>query len=259
MGVLGGLGPTILIVLWIQVTIAIFMVSLRAYAASRRDNKWRWDFIWIVLSLITGVLAAIFVTKAVMTGMGQHLIHLTLDEDFGILYWNYIAIYMGTLSIAFSKFSVTALLLDVLRGSEHKWKRWSLWAVCAVFTVVTILEILLTAFQCHPISKVWKVFAHGDCPAQKEARAVSFIHSSESLIILVLCHLTVLLTLPSLRWSDGHLSRPLPHLHSLELADYKEGQDQSLRSHGSRMSARVRFFPPLPSSSQDLRHQRFLM
>ncbi|KAF2149649.1 hypothetical protein K461DRAFT_297100 [Myriangium duriaei CBS 260.36] len=174
---LHGLQLTMMVILWIQVGVAMLMVGLRAVFASRRDGRWRYDFVWIVLSIITGFLAAVFMTRAMQEGLGKHLKELTLSEDFEILRRNYYAIYMGVLSIAFSKFAVTALLLEVLDGSQHKYKRWSLWAVCAVFTVFSLLEIFLTAFQCHPVSKVWQVTGHGSCPGQKAARAISYVHA----------------------------------------------------------------------------------
>ncbi|GAM90403.1 hypothetical protein ANO11243_084460 [Dothideomycetidae sp. 11243] len=175
---IGGVGRPLLYVLWLQVLIAVVLVSLRFYAASRtKNNKWRWDFIWIAVSLLAAFLACLFASIAVSHGLGQHFALLPLAEALLVLRWNYYAIYMGALSIAFSKFSVTALLLDVQKGAGKKVGRYVLWAVAILFSITTLLEIFLTAFQCTPVNKVWNVLEAGSCPAQKEARAISYVHA----------------------------------------------------------------------------------
>ncbi|KAF2151505.1 hypothetical protein K461DRAFT_322740 [Myriangium duriaei CBS 260.36] len=173
----GGVGPALLWTLWALTFVALLLVGLRGYAASRKNNRWRWDFIWIVLAVTCGLLASIFVTFAVMKGLGNHMTRLNLEQIYDLLRLSYFAIYMGTLSIAFSKFAVTALLLDVQQGSQNKFRRYILWAVVVIFTITTLLEIFLTAFQCHPLSKVWRVADPGSCPAQREARTISYVHS----------------------------------------------------------------------------------
>lgn len=176
---IGGVGPAILLVLWIQVGIAITLVTIRGFVASRKNNKWRWDFIWSFLALMTAIAAACFATKAVSMGLGNHFRNLSLGDDLSVLRWNYYAFYIAVVSIACSKFSVTALMLDVQQGTQYKIGRIVLWSVAGIVTVVTLLEIFLTAFQCRPVDHVWDIVGPGSCPIQDQARTIGYIHASE--------------------------------------------------------------------------------
>ncbi|PSK53762.1 hypothetical protein B9Z65_7568 [Elsinoe australis] len=178
MGTYGGLGPAILATLWSLCGVAFTLVFLRAYAASRKHGKWRWDFIHIAVAFVTAALAGIFITVGVDKGLGNYVKRLTYSQIWDTFYWFYLAIYAGTISIAFSKFSVIALLLEVQEGSQKRKRKYALWAVGAVFGIASLLEVFLTAFQCKPLSKVWNLAEDGTCPASKAAKAISYVHAA---------------------------------------------------------------------------------
>ncbi|KAG8629837.1 hypothetical protein KVT40_001456 [Elsinoe batatas] len=77
----GGLGPTILGVVWTEATVGTILV-------------WRADFLWIVLALITGLLGSAIVTTGVTKGLGNHTRLMSFTQ-------------------LFEAVSIIALLLDV--------------------------------------------------------------------------------------------------------------------------------------------------
>ncbi|KAF2153625.1 hypothetical protein K461DRAFT_266762 [Myriangium duriaei CBS 260.36] len=103
------LGPAVVQSIWIQISIAVIIVALRAYTASRSGDRWRWDFIWILLSLILAVASAICNTISATHGMGSHISHLSIPEIKDLLFWTFLGIYLGTLSIA----CITGGLTDI--------------------------------------------------------------------------------------------------------------------------------------------------
>ncbi|KAF2150505.1 hypothetical protein K461DRAFT_269948 [Myriangium duriaei CBS 260.36] len=174
---LGGLGPAVIKSTWIQMFLAILVIGLRAYTASRTGEKWRWDFIWILLALVAGILTGVMSTMSAINGMGNHLANLNVQALYDLLYWEYLSTYLGTLSIAFSKFSVTALLLNVQYRTRNKTRRYALWISAITFAITSLLEIFLTAFQCAPDIKVWMVLDLATCKLEKGARVISYIHA----------------------------------------------------------------------------------
>ncbi|KAF4553941.1 Hypothetical protein D9617_5g068160 [Elsinoe fawcettii] len=177
MTAINGLGRTILGILWMLVVLGGILVGLRTYVAIK-SRKLRWDFIWISLALVTAIVAAGFIQAGVSSGLGAHVSRLRFSQIWDIFFWFYLTIYAGTISIAFSKFAVIALLLDVYKGSRATRRRYALWMIGAVFGITTLLEIFLTAFQCSPLKKLWDLTADGTCPLSKAAKAISYVHAA---------------------------------------------------------------------------------
>ncbi|GAM90477.1 hypothetical protein ANO11243_085210 [Dothideomycetidae sp. 11243] len=179
MTLIGGVGPAVLGLVWTLNGIACVLVGLRAYAASRRSNKWRWDFIWITMSQVAALFAAVSITKGVQNGLGNHLVELSFDDIASVLKWTYNSVYAGTLSMLFSKFAVTALLLEVQHGTQMTLKRYLLWASAIIFAITTVLEIVLTMSQCGSPSKAWLVIYPSECPRRQATETMSYVHSSK--------------------------------------------------------------------------------
>ncbi|KAF2221289.1 hypothetical protein BDZ85DRAFT_265143 [Elsinoe ampelina] len=171
-----GLGHTILGILWMLVAIGTLLVGLRTYLVIQ-SRKFRWDFVWITLALISAIVAAAFIQVGVNSGLGAHVARLRFSQIWDVFFWFYLTIYAGTISIGFSKFAVIALLLDVYKGSRVAKRRYALWAIGAVFGVTTVLEIFLTAFQCNPLHKLWNLTADGVCPLATAGKAISYVHA----------------------------------------------------------------------------------
>lgn len=178
---IGGVGPVILKSTWIQISIGIITVTLRAITAGKTGDKWRWDFLWILLALILGVTSGITNTIAVTHGLGNHLDKLTLEQIYKQLYWIYPSLYTGVACIACSKFSVTALLLKVEYRSANKLRRYILWISAVLFGITSLFEIFFTTFQCMPeTDKVYLVLDVAACRYVKAAQIVSYIHAITS-------------------------------------------------------------------------------
>jgi len=177
----GGIGKYILAVTWVHCGIAWIMVGLRAYAASRTpEGKWRWDFIHICLALFTGTLSGAFVSVATAYGLGNNESNLSVPHIVRMLKWTYFCIFVGPLSMMFGKFAIIALLLEVQRGTYARLRRYMLWAVGILIFVFTVLEVFLTAFQCHPLHKLWDVFEPGVCPGATVSKGMNRAHAGKS-------------------------------------------------------------------------------
>ncbi|GAM85317.1 hypothetical protein ANO11243_033220 [Dothideomycetidae sp. 11243] len=176
MGPVGALGSAVLGTVWSLHALATVMVLLRGIFASRRNSEWRWDFIWVVLAQAAALCTAVFVTKGVQTGLGNHLDQLEFDQIVAVVKWTYNAVYAGVFSMALSEFAVIALLLDVQHGAQTKQKRYALWASAVVFSLVSVLEIGLTLSQCGPPKDTWEVILPARCLRWSANEIMGYIH-----------------------------------------------------------------------------------
>ncbi|KAF2149738.1 hypothetical protein K461DRAFT_296165 [Myriangium duriaei CBS 260.36] len=174
---LGGVGPSIIISEWIQLGIAAAVVGLRAYTAGISSNRWRWDFVWMALALVLAIANGVFNTIAAMHGLGNHVNHLNVPQIEDLLFWAFLGIYFGTLSIACSKFSIIALLLQVQYRSQNQARRYVLWFIAGMFSITSVLQIFLTIFQCQPNYRVWTELNYMSCSLVRYTRAMDYTHA----------------------------------------------------------------------------------
>ncbi|KAF4556138.1 Hypothetical protein D9617_1g080130 [Elsinoe fawcettii] len=173
----GGLGHTILGVVWTEAAIGTILVALRAYAASKKHGKWRGDFIWIVVALITALLGSVIVTVAVARGLGNHTRNLSYTQLFEAVKWVWMSIWFGLPPSVFAKFSIIALLLDVQSPSEKK-RAYILWGIGFLVASTTFIQIFLSLFQCTPVSRLWLLASEGTCPRNFMSGRFSYFQGS---------------------------------------------------------------------------------
>ena len=233
----GGRGPLVLTVSWSLAALAIFLVTLRAFAASKINNKWRWDFIWAALSCVFGIIATVFITMAVMHGLGNHLLVLArndIDDVWATFHWGFMAIFVGLVASTFSKNSMVALLLQV-QGPNARKRRIALLSLCALYTIVNILQLVFSILTCNPRHKLWDRLAPGNCNGERLTYPWTYLQGG-TLIVLHLPCLPANMP-PSCCGILRFGARSYAYLHCMELEDDKEGQSHVLHSYGSRYSA----------------------
>jgi len=163
LGLLGGLGPALLIVNSCLAFLGCVVVGLRAYSARSRNGRLRWDFIWIVLALIFSLVNAICIGFATYNGLGRHIGDLELDQLFIVVHWLWITMIVSLPGTVFAKFSIVSLLLQI-QGSQARKRRMALLIIAVLTAVISFTQIWLSVFQCEPINKLWQLFEPGQCP-----------------------------------------------------------------------------------------------
>ncbi|KAF2227339.1 hypothetical protein BDZ85DRAFT_2220 [Elsinoe ampelina] len=173
----GGNAIQLAIIGWALTILAIIVVALRGYAASRQNNKWRWDFIWSVATLIFGCAAWSLCFNATLTGLGNDTRKLTYTQTFEALRFAWYTIFVGLVATTFAKFSVVALLVSV-QGPSAKKRRFFLLGIAAVFALINLLQIVFSATQCSPASRLWYGYLEGACPRGRLAGNWNYLQGS---------------------------------------------------------------------------------
>lgn len=149
---LDGLGPTILAVMWVQTTIGFIFVCLRLYTRWRLVKAIGLDdhLSWISQALF--FLYTVFITIAVLNGLGKHFHELNPDQFATAVKYEIIGQTMNILAIATSKSSVAVFLIRIVNVSWHKWMlHFCTFSTC----VVCITCIALMFAQCTPVESIW--------------------------------------------------------------------------------------------------------
>jgi len=100
----GRAGPAVLINIWVGMFISGIAVGLRAFSATHKDGKWRWDFIWIALAYAWSLGCAVIGTIAVTKGLGLHFYDLPFAQLSNTIHWIWIFILTGLPGTVLSKF-----------------------------------------------------------------------------------------------------------------------------------------------------------
>lgn len=143
--------------------LAIVAIFLRALVASRINDRWRWDFIWIACCAVFGIPGAVAVTISTLHGLGNNQALLSYDDIVATIRWAYIAIFFGLVATTFAKLSMIALMLQV-QGPTAKKRNYILYALGGACALVNLLQIVLSATQCSPPARLWDRRLPGTCP-----------------------------------------------------------------------------------------------
>ncbi|KAF2153677.1 hypothetical protein K461DRAFT_292394 [Myriangium duriaei CBS 260.36] len=175
----GGDGPMILIVGTVLTVLALICIVLRAFVASRVNNQWRWDFIWVAASGLFGIVSTIAIDVATLYGLGNDVHNLTFPDIFEIVHWSYISIFLALIATTFAKWSLIALMLQVQGPNAHK-RRIALWLIGGLGAVVNLIQLILSATQCEPNDRLWYRLKAGTCPRQTLSENFSIFQGAGS-------------------------------------------------------------------------------
>lgn len=169
----GGKGPALVAIGTPLCGTATILLLLRAYAASRINGRWRWDFIWAVLAGVFGLASYIAATFAILSGLGNHIKDLSYPDIFQSLHRVWVALYISLPAGVFAKFSIIALLLTI-QGPNARKKSYVLYGIGALIAASSMVQMFLSLFQCEPIAKLWEPTLDGSCPRLKLAGSFSY-------------------------------------------------------------------------------------
>ncbi|PNS21242.1 hypothetical protein CAC42_1021 [Sphaceloma murrayae] len=174
---IGGLGPTIISVVWTEAALGSILVGLRAFAASKKGGKWRWDFIWIAIALLACLVSSVVVTVGVSKGLGNHTKILSYPQLFEAIRYVWLTIWTGLPPSVFAKFSIIALLLDV-QGPNSRKRRIALWMVGFLVASSSFVQIFISLTQCNPITRLWLLASEGECPRKLPSSHFSYFQGA---------------------------------------------------------------------------------
>ncbi|KAF2150344.1 hypothetical protein K461DRAFT_295633 [Myriangium duriaei CBS 260.36] len=193
----GGDAPTILAVGVVLTTVALFCIILRGLVASHINGSWRWDFIWVAICGVFGLIAAIAVVISTLHGLGNHMSRLTYPDIVDVIHYTYIALFFGLVATTFAKWSMIALMLQI-QGPTARKRKWALYILGGVCAVVNLLQIVFSATQCDPNSKLWNRLLAGNCDRGNLALSWSYFQGATGALadlILALWPITIVYNL----------------------------------------------------------------
>ncbi|TKX22421.1 hypothetical protein C1H76_5203 [Elsinoe australis] len=189
----GGKGPALVAIGTPLCGTATILLLLRAYAASRINGRWRWDFIWAVLAGVFSLASYIAATFAILSGLGNHIKDLSYPDIFQSLHRVWVALYISLPAAVFAKFSIIALLLTI-QGPNARKKSYVLYGIGALIAASAMVQLFLSLFQCEPIAKLWEPTLDGSCPRLKPAGSFSYYQGAVVVaadVILALWPITI--------------------------------------------------------------------
>ncbi|KAF2148956.1 hypothetical protein K461DRAFT_315900 [Myriangium duriaei CBS 260.36] len=159
----GGMATVMLAVTWPQAVIATILVMLRAYAASTKAGKLRWDFILVAVGTLFGIAAQIHLQINSHHGLGSHLADVGFDNLWVILHLMWSGVMVGLVGITLAKLSIVALLLSITPFTQPV-RRGLLWTAGGLMATVNFIQIPITLTQCEPLPYLWNRAGVGSCP-----------------------------------------------------------------------------------------------
>ncbi|KAF2148574.1 hypothetical protein K461DRAFT_297978 [Myriangium duriaei CBS 260.36] len=191
---------------WTECGIALILIALRIYGGSIRVLRWQWDFFFVVLAAIFGLVTMAISVPAFQSGLGWHIADLTYPEVFEGLKFLWIGLPIGVLATCIAKLAIVALLLQVTTIAQPG-RRWFLLAIGVINTAAGVAQVAISLTQCEPYAYLWYRYLPGSCPRAQFAAQFSYFQGGVTGItdlILALYPITIAWTLNvSLRTKIG--------------------------------------------------------
>ncbi|KAK1585766.1 uncharacterized protein LY79DRAFT_518243 [Colletotrichum navitas] len=153
-------GPSVLAVIWSQIGLASFFLSLRIYCKFRKHRGLWWDD-YVLIASWTCLLISVSLTSYIISlGFGKHIYVVPPVNIPKIGLTSNIII---TTSITSAVWSKTSFAMSLLRIKEEGSMKYVIWAVIISMNVFMGLNALASWVQCTPIQKVWMPQMPGSC------------------------------------------------------------------------------------------------
>ncbi|KAK3641027.1 hypothetical protein LTR56_008415 [Elasticomyces elasticus] len=175
----GGDGPLILGVSWSLASIATLLLVGRAWTASMKDGKLRWDFIWVsVANQVFALVGQVIITFSVAHGLGNHITPRTDPNDIRLAsLYNWMSEIIIIVDIAFAKIAIVSFLL-MIQGSTYPRMRYFLHFVWVTNLLLSVNQVILITQQCKPMPKFWDDTIVGTCDLRATVSKIGFLQGS---------------------------------------------------------------------------------
>jgi len=155
MSVLGGLGPTIIAVMWLEQILAFAFVGLRLVcrtSLTAKSAKGGADDILMVISTLLMLGYTAFCTAAALNGFGQHFADLELSQFITANKLEIIGQTFCIIGIATSKAAVAAFQMRIY---TKQWHMIVLWMSIVGVSGICFFTALFDFVRCSPVEAVW--------------------------------------------------------------------------------------------------------
>jgi hypothetical protein len=175
----GGHGPMLNGVLWAQVVVCTFFVSLRIYTRSRILHSIGADDYLVLLALVhplpyptllyhrltvsqtLQIIYSCFVSAGTKYGIGRLFADVgNPDAYFKAVEMEVYAQVSGILLIGVGKCAVGIFLLRIIR---NKIQKWAIWTFLAGTVGITLFASVVVVVQCDPVESTWDKRIEGYC------------------------------------------------------------------------------------------------
>ncbi|GAM90007.1 hypothetical protein ANO11243_080470 [Dothideomycetidae sp. 11243] len=195
-----GDGVALLITASVLTATSVVLYGLRAFSASKKQGRWRPDFIFISVAVAFSIAAFALMQRALRHGLGHHIEDLTYQQAVQVIRWTVLYLCLFIISTTAAKFSGIALLIPV-QGISSNGRVYALWAVGALQTVFAVPLVFLIIFECDPVPRLWDVLGPGTCPRKELTHRWALVQGAVSALVDFVLALWPLLMVPSLKVS----------------------------------------------------------
>ncbi|KAF2148260.1 hypothetical protein K461DRAFT_297695 [Myriangium duriaei CBS 260.36] len=180
--------------------LSLILYGLRAFSASKKDGKWRKDFIFITIAMIFNIVAFAHIERSLRYGLGHHVADLTYSQVVLTIRFVVFYLFFILISTTMAKFSIIALLIPV-QGVNAKPRVYALVAVGVLQFVFAVSLMFLIVTECDPVSRLWDVLGEGSCPRKDFAHKWALTQGGVSALVDFILALWPLSMVPSLKVS----------------------------------------------------------
>ncbi|KAK1978618.1 hypothetical protein LZ30DRAFT_598722 [Colletotrichum cereale] len=176
-------GPTILAVIWSQIGLSAFFLSLRLYCKFKKRSGLWWDDHVLIASWICLLISVALTSYNVSLGFGKH-IYVVNPMNLSKTGLN--GQIITTTSITAAVWSKTSFAMTLLRIQDKGWMRSLIWTAIISMNIFMGLNALASWVQCTPIQKFWMPQTPGSCWDPRVATYYDIFASAYSALMDIL-------------------------------------------------------------------------
>ncbi|KAI1089156.1 hypothetical protein F5B19DRAFT_387811 [Rostrohypoxylon terebratum] len=177
------LGPALNTIAWTGTIVSTIFVGLRLYSRGFLTRSISWDDGVVVLAALLNIITSAFLSVAIASGFGRHIIYLTDDEITRALYYSVIQRPPGILAYCFPKLSLVTLLCTIMGNAKSRAWFWFLHSMNVVLFVTAIAAFTLFLSRCGSVTALWHPSSPAHCSDPSTLITVSYVHGSWSAFV----------------------------------------------------------------------------
>ncbi|MCJ1379782.1 hypothetical protein MMC17_002885 [Xylographa soralifera] len=154
-------GPAPLELVWSLMAVATVLLGLRLYVKFTKHTL-GWDDHTLLMAWVISTFSDATYTMMAFSGMGRHIVCLTVEQIYDTLKWSTIAQILEMIALGFVKVSIC---LYMIRMIHHTMKRvrQCLWVLIGFIIACHIAVFIMFVLQCIPLTAVWDPSVSGTC------------------------------------------------------------------------------------------------
>ncbi|KAM5468785.1 hypothetical protein MauCBS54593_004780 [Microsporum audouinii] len=149
-------GPAILILTMIFVPLTLFLLFARIYTRLRISRSFGADDILIIIATVPAIVCGLITAWAALKlGWNRHVYDVPFNQlQLGLKLVIVVEVFFS-IGVGFTKLSLLAFTLRIMKGSANKMLENIVIITMAVIGVYTIIFVFFVIFTCNPIHLYW--------------------------------------------------------------------------------------------------------